>query len=127
MNSERQIQEVKSATLLRFHEIWKQNFQNNLNTIQRNPGVSALRNKFKGLPAIVIGAGPSLDKNIKFLSQAKDKAVLISSDAAFKPLLSHDVIPSLVVSLAPQEEITKFFTGVSHHGITLVAPSIVHP
>ena len=127
MNSERQIQEVKSATLLRFHEIWKQNFQNNLNTIQRNPGVSALRNKFKGLPAIVIGAGPSLDKNIKFLSQAKDKAVLISSDAAFKPLLSHDVIPSLVVSLDPQEEITKFFTGVSHHGITLVAPSIVHP
>ncbi|NOX99727.1 MAG: DUF115 domain-containing protein [Verrucomicrobia bacterium] len=127
MNRDSQIQEVKSATLLRFNELWKQNFQANLNAIQRNPGVASLKNKLKNLPGIVIGAGPSLDKNIRFLGQAKDKAVLIASDAALKPLLAHNIVPAFVVCLDPQEDITKFFKGVSSRGTTLVAPSIIHP
>ncbi len=127
MSGDRQIREVKSATLLRFNDLWKQNFLANEKVLRTNPGVSALKHKFKGMPAIVIGAGPSLDKNIHILRQAADKAVLLASDAALKPLLKHGVSPSLVVCLDPQDDITKFLTGVSHRGMTLIAPSIVHP
>jgi hypothetical protein len=127
MNRDTQIQEVKSATLLRFNALWQQNFQANLSAIQRNPGVASLKNKLKNLPGIVIGAGPSLDKNIRFLGQAKDKAVLIASDAALKPLLAHGIAPAFVVCLDPQEDISKFFKGASSRGTTLVAPSILHP
>ena len=127
MNRDSQIQEVKSATLLLFKELWKQNFRANQNAIQRNPGVASLKNKLKNFPGIVVGAGPSLDKNIRFLGQAKDKAVIIASDAALKPLLAHDIRPSFVACLDPQVDITKFFKGVSSRGMTLVAPSIIHP
>lgn len=127
MTGQERIREVKYATQLRFNDLWRQNFQANQNLIQRNPGVQALKNKFKGAPCIVIGAGPSLDKNIRYLPQADGKAVIIAGDAALKPLLQHEVVPSFVVCLDPQEEITKFLTGVSHRGMTLVAPSIVHP
>ncbi|MFQ5674030.1 MAG: motility associated factor glycosyltransferase family protein [Nitrospinales bacterium] len=121
------IQEVKSATLLRFNDLWRHNFLANQPRIQNNPGVRALKNKFKGVPGIVIGAGPSLDKNIRYLSQARGKAVIIAGDAALKPVLRHGIVPAFVVCLDPQEEIARFLAGVPHRGITLIAPSIVHP
>ena len=127
MNEDRHIQEVKSATTLRFNELWRKNFQANRNIIQKTPGVVALTQKFKGVPAIVVGAGPSLDKNINLLGRAQGHSLILASDAALKPLLSQGVLPSIVVSLDPQEEIAKFFQGVSHRGMTLIAPSIIHP
>ena len=127
MNRDEQIREVKSATLLRFNQVWQQNFQANRNAVERNPGVIALKNKFRGLPCIVVGAGPSLDKNICFLHRAQNKAVIISCDAALKPLMGHGIVPDFVVCLDPQEEISRFLVNVPHKGITLVVPSIVHP
>ena len=127
MSEDRHIQEVKSATTLRFKETWQQNFQSNKSLIQKNPGVVSLTQKLKNIPAIIVGAGPSLDKNINLLGRAQGYSLILSSDAALKPLLSQSVKPSIVVSLDPQEEIAKFFQGVSHRGMTLVAPSIIHP
>lgn len=127
MSRDEQIREVKSATFLRFNQIWQQNFQTNRSAIQKNPGVIALKNKFRDLPSIVVGAGPSLDKNIRFLHRAQNKAVIISCDAALKPLMSHGITPDFVVCLDPQEEISRFLMNVPHKGITLVVPSIVHP
>ncbi|MZH46069.1 MAG: motility associated factor glycosyltransferase family protein [Nitrospinae bacterium] len=127
MSRDEQIREVKSATFLRFNQIWQQNFQTNKSAIQKNPGVIALKNKFRDLPSIVVGAGPSLDKNIRFLHRAQNKAVIISCDAALKPLMSHGITPDFVVCLDPQEEISRFLMNVPHKGITLVVPSIVHP
>ena len=80
MSRDQQIREVKSATLLRFNQLWQRNFQANLSAIQRNPGVIALKNKFRDLPCVVVGAGPSLDKNIRFLHRAQNKAIIICCD-----------------------------------------------
>ena len=127
MNRDEQIREVKSATLLRFNQIWQRNFLSNRNAIERNPGVIGLKNKFRDIPCIVVGAGPSLDKNIKYLKKACGKAVILCCDAALKPLLSQDIVPNFVVVLDPQEEIARFLSNVSQSGITLVVPTIVHP
>jgi len=127
MNRDRHIQEVKSATLLRFNDLWRQNFRANASVIQKNPGVLALKNKFRGVPGVVIGAGPSLDKNIRHLAEAQDKAVFIASDAALKPLLANRITPQIVACLDPQEDIARFFAGVPSRSMTLIAPSIIHP
>ena len=127
MSRDEQIREVKSATLLRFNNVWQQNFHANRNAIEKNPGVIALKNKFRNLPCIVVGAGPSLDKNICFLRRAQNKAVIISCDAALKPLMGQGIVPNFVVCLDPQEDISRFLVNVPHKGITLVVPSIVHP
>jgi hypothetical protein len=127
MNREEQIREVKSATLLRFNQIWQRNFLSNQNAIQRNPGVIALKNRFRDIPCIVVGAGPSLDKNIRYLRKACENAIILCCDAALKPLLSHNIVPNFVVVLDPQEEIARFLSNVPQRGITLVVPTIVHP
>ena len=127
MNREEQIREVKSATLLRFNQVWQRNFLSNRNAIQKNPGVIVLKNRFRDIPCIVVGAGPSLDKNIRYLRKACEKAVILCCDAALKPLLAHDIVPNFVVVLDPQEEIARFLSNVPQRGITLVVPTIVHP
>ena len=127
MNRDEQIREVKSATLLRFNQVWQRNFLSNRDAIEKNPGVIGLKNKFCDIPCIVVGAGPSLDKNIKYLKKACGKAVILCCDAALKPLLSEDIVPNFVVVLDPQEEIARFLSNVSQIGITLVVPTIVHP
>lgn len=127
MNRDEQIREVKSATLLRFNQVWQRNFLSNRDTIQRNPGVIALKNRFRDIPSIVVGAGPSLDKNIRYLRKAREKALILSCDAALKPLMAHDIVPNFVIVLDPQEEIARFLCNVPQKGITLVVPTIVHP
>ena len=74
MNRDEQIREVKSATLLRFNQIWQRNFLSNRDAIQKNPGVIRLKNKFRDIPCIVVGAGPSLDKKHKISEKGLRKS-----------------------------------------------------
>ncbi|HQK26282.1 MAG TPA: DUF115 domain-containing protein, partial [Synergistaceae bacterium] len=61
--------------------------------------ITDLIDAFKDYPAIIVGAGPSLDKNYKLLHEVRDKAVIISSDTALRKLLADDIHPHIVVSL----------------------------
>lgn len=49
----------------------------------------------RDIPAIVVAAGPSLNKNIKELKKAKNKAFIIAVDTAIKPLLKEGIIPDM--------------------------------
>lgn len=49
----------------------------------------------KGMPAIVVAAGPSLDKNIMEIKRAKGKALIISTDTALRPLCNNGIIPDI--------------------------------
>lgn len=44
---------------------------------------------------IVVAAGPSLNKNIKELKNAKGKSFIIAVDTAIKPLLRAGIIPDM--------------------------------
>lgn len=48
-----------------------------------------------GMPAIIVSAGPSLNKNIDELKKAKNKAFIIAVDTAIKPLLNHGIVPDM--------------------------------
>lgn len=68
---------------------------------------------FKGLkldeiPAIIIAAGPSLDKNIKQLKKAKGKAFLIAVDTALNPLAKEDIIPDISITVDPHKPLMLF-------------------
>ena len=47
------------------------------------------------MPAIIVSAGPSLNKNIEELKKAKNKAFIIAVDTAMKPLLRNGIIPDM--------------------------------
>ncbi len=51
------------------------------------------------IPAFVVSAGPSLNKNIKELKRAKNKSFIIAVDTAVKPLLREGILPDMFATL----------------------------
>lgn len=75
----------------------------NLPFITAEGDANALAGLFAGLPAIVVGAGPSLDSTLPALRELQHRAVLIAVDTACRPLLAASIRPHLVVSVDPTE------------------------
>lgn len=61
-----------------------------------------------GVPVIVVAAGPSLDKNIDLLFEAKGKACIIACDTALKPLLNRGIVPDFFVVVDPRKPLELF-------------------
>ena len=79
-------------------------FMANIPQIIRKPGVSKLKDIFKDRPAIVVSAGPSLEKNFHVLKKAKGKAVIIAADVVLPTLLPAGIVPDVLVAIDPMAE-----------------------
>lgn len=55
----------------------------------------------KNIPAIIVAAGPSLDKNIKELKNAVGKAFIIAVDTSLNALAKENIIPDVCVTIDP--------------------------
>lgn len=53
----------------------------------------------KDVTAIIVAAGPSLDKNIEELKRAKGKSFIIAVDTAVRHLVKHGIMPDAMVTL----------------------------
>ncbi len=58
-----------------------------------------LASAYRDVPAVLVAAGPSLDKNVHLLREAKGRAVIFAVDSALPALLRHDVVPDFVTSI----------------------------
>lgn len=57
------------------------------------------KDMMEGRPAIIVSAGPSLDKNVYLLKKMKNKALIIATDAALLVMDSHGIQPDVIVSI----------------------------
>ncbi|MBI4389841.1 MAG: motility associated factor glycosyltransferase family protein [Nitrospinae bacterium] len=85
------------------------NIIDNLPRILASPGINQFENKLNGVPAVVISAGPSLDKNVRLLKGVRDNAVLIAVATALRPLLDNGVEPDFAVAIDPDESMRDAF------------------
>jgi hypothetical protein len=101
----------------------------NVEVMSASPGIRQLEQKYKGVPAIVVAAGPSLDKNIDLLREAQGKALIIASDITLKVLLTKGIIPDLVASIERVSAVyERFYHGVDIPDKTwLVALNVMDP
>jgi hypothetical protein len=98
----------------------------NLPALLAGSDASALENAFSGLPAVVVGAGPSLDQNLEELRPLADRAVVIAADTALRPMLHAGVEPQFVAAVDPAALNAEHFERLPRHDRTwLVAdPSL---
>lgn len=87
---------------------------NNASRYIKSPGVVDLKerfgDKYKGKPLIIVSSGPSLDKNIDFLKDAKGKALILACDSVIDTLKNKSIVPNAVGVLERGYEIyDKFF------------------
>lgn len=68
----------------------------------------SLKGAFSKIPAIVIGAGPSLDSQVDLLRSLQDKVLLIAGGSAVAALNCHHLNPHFSVHLDPDPPRSRF-------------------
>ncbi len=86
-----------------------ENVTRNLGEYVATPSVDALQDQYKGRPAIIISAGPSLRKNKHLLKDAAGKAVFIAVQTILQPLLEMGIEPEFVTSLDYHDLSTRYY------------------
>lgn len=90
-----------------------ENILKNCRDIVNQYTINELRESFEksdiaDIPAIVVSAGPSLDKNINELKEAVGKSFIIVVDTALKPVLNAGIRPDMTVLVDPHKPLELF-------------------
>lgn len=104
---------INLATATRFGPIFTKCILEAMPHIIEAHGVGRLKNLFVGLPAMIVAAGPSLEKNCEQLRDLKGRAIIIAADTVLGYLLARGIKPDFVTSVDPQEETTWKYQGVA--------------
>ena len=85
----------------------------NTSVISRSANVDALKGAMRGVPAVIVAAGPSLDRQIEELRWVGSRAVVIAVDTAVRPLLDAGIYPDLAVALDPSAANARHLRDIS--------------
>ncbi|MCC6422226.1 MAG: motility associated factor glycosyltransferase family protein [Phycisphaerales bacterium] len=86
-----------------------ENLARNIGWYAATPGLGRLAGRYRGMPAVIVSAGPSLRKNKHLLKGLEDNAVIIAVQTTLQPLLEMGIEPHFVTSLDYHEICTRFF------------------
>lgn len=104
-----------------FQALWGINSLNNLPIILDTPNLfrDVDQKQFKGKPAIIVGAGPSLTYEIDNLKkiQEEQSAYIFAVGSAINALIEYDIRPHAVIAYDPKKESTRVFEKINQVNI----------
>lgn len=92
---------------LKMGDLFYTNFFSNIFRLNGARSAEALFGKFKAVPAIICGAGPSLNKNLPILKELSERAILFAGGSAINALNHSAMTPHFGAATdphPPQEE-----------------------
>ncbi|MBN1232352.1 MAG: motility associated factor glycosyltransferase family protein [Candidatus Coatesbacteria bacterium] len=103
----------------------------NMAVICNNPGIDVLKDKYVGIPAIVISAGTDLDKErVEILKKHKDKFLVFAVDAVARKLILSGLSIDFICTLERVAKTAEFLKDIpeelSRNTVLLSVP-VVHP
>jgi hypothetical protein len=114
-----------------FAQRWVKQGVANIPAVARHANFRIQNGRFRDKPAILIAPGPSLDKNIDLLRQAKGKAVLIAPLQSLRRLYKAGIQPDFVTVLDAADltsEPLDFFGDVPDEFLTTLVVAVnCHP
>ena len=107
--------------------LWAHNGLRNLPHIGQHPMVTDIGDQLKDVPLIIVGAGPSLEKNIDQLRAAQGKTIILAVNRTLRSLQNAGVCPDFVINLEPRDVACQF-EGIDLQNITGLVLSVTsHP
>lgn len=106
------------------------NLTSNLAQYAAGSTVAELAGAAKGYPAVCVGAGPSLVKNLDLLTDPvlRSKVVLIGVQTTLRPMLDRGIRPDFVTAIDYSSICTRFYEGLPDlPDVTLVVEPKCHP
>lgn len=86
------------------------NYLHNVFSLINEAGIQELYDAVQAFieyPAVVVSAGPSLDKNVKVLDEYRGRVFIVAVDAALNTLKKNNITPDLIVTMDPKFEQIK--------------------
>lgn len=99
--------------------------QNSKNLLKETPLIQ-LKDRFKGKTAVIVSAGPTLDRNIEIIKKNRDKFLLFVVGTAVKTIAKHNIIPDFVVQIEMYNS-TKHFTNIDLTETNLITEPYSNP
>lgn len=127
---ERKLNEQISANTIALRvKDWIEQFFENLSCIKQGTGIAVLHQALTGVPMIIVGAGPSLDKNLLQLQEYQDKACIVACDASLEALLKANCRPHIVLCADSKERVIQYLTpeDFDTSDLLLIADTRIHP
>lgn len=91
-------------TLLQHGIEWFESTINNLPYFIDAVPTSECSNMYINKPAVIVSAGPSLEKNIKELKKVQNNMLIISGARTLKPLMENEIEPHILCALDSNEK-----------------------
>ncbi|MBY0528564.1 MAG: DUF115 domain-containing protein [Rhabdochlamydiaceae bacterium] len=88
---------------------------------------NGLKDKFKNVPAIICGAGPSLGPSIPLLKTLSDRALIIAGGSTIAALSNQGVVPHIGMALDPNPEEYSRLRVISAYEMPFVYGNRVQP
>ena len=108
------------AVNYRFQKRWIENSMRNFKDVLFTPNI-IIENKdqFKGSPAVIVAAGPSLNEEIENVRYIKENglAYIFSVGSAVNTLVHHNIYPHAATTYDPGEFNQNVFKGIKEKGI----------
>jgi hypothetical protein len=105
------------------------NTLDNAESVMESSTLANFKNAFAGKPAIIVSNGPSLDKNVDLLHEAKGKSLILTAESALRPCLQRDIIPDAicVTERTPNVYHIHFENEELPHELVMVGLTLMDP
>ena len=98
--------QVNKLTRTKNDRRWRRNIQTNKKYyIKGNP-------KLEGIVTYVVGAGPSLDKNVEELKHINKRGIVVCIDANYEYMINKGIVPEYCVSIDASDKIYDMMKSV---------------
>lgn len=103
-------------------------FENNFreNVINCSNYVDELEPMFKGKNAVIVAAGPSLDKNVQLLKEKPENTIIVAVGTVFRKLINVGIMPDYVVFLDAQNNMIRQIDGLENESVPIICTSTVY-
>jgi hypothetical protein len=109
-----------------YYPLFFKNFIPNFYRLEKSFDGNGFKDLFKDIPAIICGAGPSLNHDLDLLRQLEERALIFAGGSAITALTSQGVRPHFGVAYDPNDEELKRFMAASAFELPLLYATRLH-
>ncbi|SHH20251.1 motility associated factor glycosyltransferase family protein [Tepidibacter thalassicus] len=114
------------ATKIVFAKDWLTNIVKNLSEYPKSALIKDYLGEFTGFPAVIVGAGPSLKKNMHLLKDIKDSALIFGVGSAVNILQKNDIKPHFMVGIDGSKEESEIFKRINWNDVKFIYSPKIH-
>jgi hypothetical protein len=115
---------INYNTISRFAPSHLQNILRNRKAIIESNDINVYRNQYRNIPAVIVSAGPSLEKNISLIKDFK--GIIITGGRTLTNVLDQGIKPHFLVSMDPGKEAYWVLRQNAKNDMHLISPASGH-